>query len=122
MEKVSSHAMRLALPRRLSRLHPVFHVSMLEPHQPSQIPDRTVPPPPPVEVEGKLEFEVERILDLKIDRRRRCKLLYLVKWLGYDGTDEDTSWVPADELGNSTEAVADFHLQYPDRPGPISQL
>jgi hypothetical protein len=42
------------------RVHPVFHVSLLEPYKedgPLQ------PPPPPVEMEGALEYEVESILE-----------------------------------------------------------
>jgi len=38
------------------------------------------------------------------------------------GTDEETSWINANELGNATELVADFHLAYPSKPGPLSNL
>ena len=91
---------------------------MLEPHMPSSIPNRTEPPPAPVEVEGKLKYKITKILDTKVDKRRHCKLLYLVKWLGYEGTDEETSWLPADELGHTPDLVKDFHHRYPDKPGP----
>ena len=99
-------------------VHPVFHVSMLEPAPPSAIPHRTDDPPPPVEVDGDLEYEIAEILDTKIDKRRRCKLLYLVRWAGYEGTDEDTSWLTADELSHARELVQDFHNAYPDKPKP----
>ena len=92
---------------------------MLEPHHTSSIPNRTAEPPPPVEVEGELEYEIAEVLDSKLDRRRRCKLQYLVKWFGYEGTDEETSWLPADELGNATDLVMDFHRNYPAKPGPL---
>jgi len=91
---------------------------MLEPHMPSSIPNRTEPPPAPVEVEGKLKYKITKILDTKVDKCRRCKLLYLVKWLGYKGTDEETSWLPTDELGHAPDLVKDFHHRYPDKPGP----
>ena len=51
-------------------IHPVFHVSMLEPSTPNRIPSRVVSPPLPVEIDGSLEYEVEEILDSKLDRRK----------------------------------------------------
>jgi hypothetical protein len=45
-------------------------------------------------------------------------LLYLVRWPGYEGTDEETSWVLVTELGHSAELVTDFHSAYPAKPGP----
>ena len=91
---------------------------MLEPHTPSSIPNCTEPPPTPVEVDGELEYEIAEILDTKIDKCRHCKLLYLVKWLGYEGTDEETSWLPADELTHAPDLVEGFHQHYPNKPGP----
>jgi hypothetical protein len=105
-------------PDAMRTVHPVFHLSMIEPFTPSTIPNRTQEPPAAIEVEGDLEYEIAEILDSKLDRRRRCKLLYLVKWVGYEGTDEETSWLPADELTHAPDLVADFHKAYPDKPAP----
>ena len=105
------------------RCTPGFHVSMLEPAFPNTIPDRVQPPPPPVMVNDEPEFEISEILDTKIDNRRRaCKLLYLVRWTGYEGTDEETSWILASELGHASELVMEFHAKYPAKPGPLSKL
>src|ERR1700731_3167668 len=94
---------------------------MLEPEKPSNIPNRVQPPPPPVVIDGEPEFEISEILDSKIDKRRRpCQLLYLVQWTGYEGTDEETSWIVATELPHVSELVADFHTVYPNNPGPYS--
>ena len=42
-----------------------------------------------------MEYEVYRILDSKIDRRRKGSgLLYLVEWSGFDNTADATSWEP----------------------------
>jgi hypothetical protein len=110
----------LRLPEHLRSIHPVFHVSQLEPHTPNTIPNRDQPPPPPIEVDGEIEYEIAEILDSKIDNRRRsCKLLYLVRWSGYEGTDEENSWLLATELDNAQDAIADFHLKYPHKPGPV---
>ena len=102
-------------------MHPVFHVSQLEPAIPNTIPNRVQPPPPPVEIEGEPEYEIAKILDSKIDQcRRNCKLLYLVCWLGYKGMDEETSWLLAMELRHASDLVSDFHSRYPARLGPHS--
>ena len=102
-------------------IHPVFHVSMLEPSSPNSIPDCTQPPPPPVLIDGRPEYEISEILDSKLDNRRCiCKLLYLVRWFGYEGTDEETSWLPANELAYASNIVSDFHSKYPSKPGPLS--
>jgi len=104
-------------------VHPVFHVSPLEPAIPNTIPDRVQPPPPPVEVDGKPELEISEILDSKVDRcRKTCKLLYLVRWSSDEGTDEETSWLLAMELGNATELLEDYHVRYPDKPGPLASM
>jgi hypothetical protein len=95
---------------------------MLEPATPNTIPNRVQPPPPPVEIDGEPEFEISEILDSKIDKRRLCKLLYLIRWAGYEGTDEETSWLPASELGHASEIVENFHKSYPDKPGPLADL
>jgi hypothetical protein len=108
----SKLAFRLELPAQM-RIHPVFHVSLLEPHQENPFPGRTQPPPPPIELEHDVEWEVEEILDSRI---QRGKLQYLVHWLGY-GPHERT-WEPPDHLSNATEAVAEFHQRYPNRPAP----
>jgi len=102
-------------------VHPVFHVSQLEPAIPNTIPDWIQPPPPLVEVDGEPEFKISEILNSKVDRRcRTCKLLYLVRWSSYEGTDEETSWLLATELGNATELLKDYHVLYLDKPRPLT--
>ena len=113
----------LQLPDNLRTVHPVFHISMLEPATPSTIPDRVQLPPLPVFIDGELEFEITEILDSKVNQHRRnCKLLYLVCWTGYAGTDEETSWILATELGNAPELVADYHATYPTKLGPLHRV
>ena len=72
-----------------------------------------------LDVEGEPEYEISRIVDSKIDRRRACKLLYKVLWMGYEDTDEEFSWLPATELSHAMELVSDFHAAYPAKPGPL---
>ena len=93
---------------------------MLEPSTPNEFPNQTETPPLPVIIDREMELEILEILDSKIDKRRKCRLQYLVKWSGYEGTDEETSWIPTSELEHATESMADFHLTNPDKPGPSS--
>ena len=95
------------------KIHPVFHISLLEPYKSSLIPGRIIPPPPPVEVMTDTEWEVESILDSKYLRSR---LLYFVKWKGYPISDN--SWEPAVNLENSPILISKFHRLYPSKPGP----
>jgi len=121
--QVGSLSFTLRLPDSMRTVHPVFHVSQLKPAIPNTILDQIQPSLPPVKVDGELEFEISKILDSKVDRRRRtCKLLYLVCWSGYEGTDEETSWLLTTELGNATELLEDYHVRYLDKPEPLASM
>ena len=54
------------------------------------------------------------------NHRRSSSLLYYVKWAGYEGTDKENSWISASELTHANDLLRDFHLQNPDKPGPIN--
>ena len=112
--QVNDVAFRLDLPSHM-HLHPVFHVSLLEPFTSSSIPNRVVPPPPPVQLLDGPEYEVEAILDSKVIRN---KLHYLVDWSGY--SPNDRTWEPAENLNNAKETIIDFHRRYPDKPNQNS--
>ena len=49
--QVGTHSFTLQLPHRMRAVHPVFHVSMLEPTHGNVIPEQTQLPPPPVEID-----------------------------------------------------------------------
>jgi hypothetical protein len=117
--QVRKQSYTLRLPDSMCAVHPVFHVSQLEPSTRNIILNCVQPPPPPVEINGEPEFEISKILDSKIDNcQRTCKLLYLVHWSGYEGTDEETSWILATELEHTSELVSDVHSAYPAKPSP----
>jgi hypothetical protein len=113
-ERIGMQAYRLALPPAL-KIHPVFHVSLLEPHKVNIIAGRTVAPSPPVVIDDSPEYEVEAILDSKISRSR---LFYLVKWKGYP--DSDNSWEPEIHVQHATDLVEKFHTRYPTKPSPTN--
>ena len=112
LEQIGSSAFRLKLPSAI-KIHPVFHVSLLEPHVANPFPARVVDPPPALQVDGVEEFEVHEILD---SRFRRGKLQYYVDWVGYDVSDR--SWEPAGNLGHATAALRNYHQKFPSRPSP----
>jgi len=107
----SKMAFELELPPQW-RIHPVFHVSLLDPYQENRIEGRRqlVPEPPEI-VEGEEEYEVEEILDSKIVRK---KLLYYVDWKGYG--PEERMWEPAENLTHTDDAIAAYHRRHPERP------
>ena len=97
-------------------IHPIFHISMLEPSAPNKFLNQTETLPLSIIIDRETEFKISEILDSKIDKCHKCRLL--VKWTGYEGTNEETSWIPASKLKHVAESMADFHLTNPDKPGP----
>ena len=57
IRQVGTSAFHLDLPKSM-HIHPLFHVSLLEPHVPNTFPSRVVATPPPLHVDGLPEFEV----------------------------------------------------------------
>ena len=109
-KKLSDYNYRLQLPKN-TRLHPVFHVSLLEPAS------KDIKLATNVEVEGEPEYEVEAI---KAKRHGRKGDEYLVKWLGYD--EAENTWEPETNLVNCQRLLDEFHRRARNRPllkGPI---
>ena len=70
ISRPGTHSITLHLPDSMCSVHPVFHVSQLEPSVPNTILNRIQTLPPPVEIEGNLEYEISEILDSKVDQCR----------------------------------------------------
>ncbi|SPC63566.1 related to transposon-encoded proteins with TYA, reverse transcriptase, integrase domains in various combinations [Ustilago sp. UG-2017b] len=83
-EVISSHAYRLQLPPSM-KIHNV-----------------------------DMEYEVEQILDSKVDLRYCDPLFYLVRWVGY--RPDHNSWEPASNLTHAGDMIAEFHAANPTRP------
>src|SRR5690606_24904915 len=107
---VSPHAYKLDLPTAM-RSDRIQNVSLLDLASNNLFPGQVIPPPPPVEGNGKGEYLVDEILVSKLVRGR---LKYLVRWVGWPRAE----WQPA-ELYDKVKAVDDFHARYPDKPGPL---
>ena len=86
----STLSFTLHLPESMRSVHPVFHVSMLEPATSNTFSERIQPAPALVIIDGEPEYEISQIVDSKIDRRQACKLLYKVIWLGYEDTGDES--------------------------------
>ena len=84
----------LELPKRM-RIHPVFHISLLEPATPDAALQQDAPDLDPGIQEPV--YYVERILD---DRLVRGQRQYLVRWEGYGHTED--SWEPLENFNTKT--------------------
>jgi len=77
-DKLELHSYCIKLLHYLRAIHPVFHISQLEPVSPNQIPNCTKNPPSPIELDETLEFKVTQVLDSKFNRHRKDPLLYYI--------------------------------------------
>lgn len=96
---------KLEIPSTM-KFHDTFHFSKLkhfDQNDSVQFPNRSVEPPPPIQIDNSTEFEVESIT---AKRSFRGKTQYLVNWKGY-GPD-DATWEPISNLSNAQEAVRKF--------------
>ena len=99
IEIISKSAYRLGLPQSW-KIHDVFHVSKLRRYNRNEQKTPKYERPPPIEVEGNLEYEVEEILD---KRKRRNATEYLILWKGFP--KEDATWEPLRNLNNAKNAI-----------------
>lgn len=113
---ISKVAVQLALPPQLGRMHPVVHVSMIEPYRDgeAEFPGRQKPVmvQSPVAPGNESRFTVERFLAArKVDGR----VQYYIKWQGFP--DSENSWEPSyalqQDLGrkNYLEFIRQMKLQ-----------
>jgi len=97
LEKKGSKAYKLQILWRW-KIHPVFHVSLLEPYHASNRPNLKQPPGDPEDIEGDLEWEVEKIIKSEIisDTRKvrgsnkAMKEVWFVKWKGC--AEDENTW------------------------------
>lgn len=89
LEEVAPAAWKLQLPDSF-RIHPVFHVSQLKAvvgAGPSGFDTQAI------ELADQEEFEVEKIMDHKLVRRKEY---FLIRWRGYSAFED--SWEPLENL------------------------
>jgi hypothetical protein len=123
-KKLSPLTFELEMPTKYGRIHNVFHINLLHPYKEDKIEGRKATRPPPIEIEGEEEYEVEKILDGRMAGKKKT---YYVKWKGWE--EVHNTWEPIDNLGNAQEAINHFHNKNPrfswktsKRPSRISQV
>lgn len=100
-------------------IFPVFHVSLLEPYCRSVRPSRKQERPPPEDIEGELEYEVEEIIGSKKQSsgkraRKQQRVIYLIKWLGYP--ENECSWELVEVIEGSAKLIQSVDHAFPDMP------
>jgi len=106
------------------KIHPIFHVLLLEPYRASAREKREQPRRVPEDIKGDLESEVEMVVKgevitytRKVGRRYKefKELRYFIKWKGC--AEDENTWEPPEGLGNAQELVEEFQRQNPEMPG-----
>jgi len=93
-------------------IHNTFHISLIEHYQDNRFPLQIKEPPPPVQIEGEDEYELDEIIDSRLHYN---KLQYRAKWKG-NSPEHDKVWYPAENFNNAEHAVQQFHQRYPRKP------
>ena len=100
IKKVGTSSYKLDLPASMT-IHNTFHISLLEPYEDNKFPSQIQIPPPPIEIDGEPEYELEEIID---SRLHRDKLQYRAKWTGYS-PEHDKTWYPAENFENASITI-----------------
>jgi hypothetical protein len=85
------------------RIHPVFHVSLLEPAPPNAR-TRSVDIAPELQTD---EYEVEKIMDKTF---KKGKPYYLIHWKNFEHSEN--TWEPEENI--SPMLLAEYHRRNPD--------
>ncbi|KAJ9518956.1 hypothetical protein QJQ45_026201 [Haematococcus lacustris] len=106
LDLVGQVAVNLQLPVSMSRLHPVFHVSLIKPYTGTDVGFM----PPPVEwLDEEPVYYVERLLDHRHVHAGKAKE-YLVQWEGYDA--DHNTWEPRSNLVGCDKILAEYNAAH----------
>lgn len=108
-------AYELKIPSTM-KVHNAFPAHKLRKDPNNPLPGQVQDSPPPINVTGDDEWEVEEVLAV---RKQRNKLSYRVTW---SSRDIDLEWYPASDLKYAPFKLKSFHLANPDKPGPPASL
>jgi hypothetical protein len=101
--QISKVAYKLQLPPSW-KIHDIFHASLLTSYKETSHHRPNFLEPPPEIMEGKLEWEVEKIIKEHTYGQWKKKQ-YLIRWKGYLLTHDE--WVPAEDL-HTPELLTEF--------------
>ena len=102
-KKLGPVTYKLKLPKDM-KIHPVFHVALLE-KAPTSV--RTVESLP-TEPQEELEYDIETVLAGRLNKQGNPE--YLIKWTGYDATHD--SWEP--EANLTPDTLTEIREQHPE--------
>ncbi|KAJ9509347.1 hypothetical protein QJQ45_001810 [Haematococcus lacustris] len=117
---VGKAAVKLWLPDEWSRLHNVFHVSLVKPYRTD--PSGAVPGlagPPPVQwLDGEPQYTVEKVVGHRLEpskgkrkgKSKKRRLEFLVKWQGHG--DEHNTWELSTQLVGCQELMARYMAEH----------
>jgi len=112
LAKIGTSTYKLALlPSRA--IHNTFHISLLAPYQDNRFPSQIKGYPPPIQIEGEDEYELDEIIDSQLHYN---KFEYRAKRKSYS-PEYAKVWYPAETFNNTEHAVQRFHRHYPGKPG-----
>lgn len=107
--RLSPLVYKLCLPSYLSRLHPVFHVSLLEPYNSNPEFHAPSDPFPFGLAEDSTPLVIKAILD---SRKLGQRYEYRVSWQGL--SEDENSWLPLSDFPTtSNELLERFHRRHP---------
>ncbi|MGH6649449.1 DDE-type integrase/transposase/recombinase [Aquabacterium sp.] len=109
------YSWRIELPDSI-KVHNVLPSDRLRKASEDPLPGQVEEPPPPIQVTGDAEYEVQEVLASKTLRRR---LYYRVHWTGHD---PDPTWYPASNFKYAPHKLQVFHDKYPLAAGPPQRL
>ena len=84
----------------------MFHACLLSPYKETEEHGPNHTDLPPDLINGENKYEVEAIL---AHRKRGRQMLYLVKWKGYDPSNN--TWEPETNLSNADEILSEYKRQ-----------
>jgi hypothetical protein len=110
IELVGQNAARLDLPSHLKHVHPVVSVSLLKPFK-----QRAGSAPPPVFVDGELQYELDCITDNNLVTSRRKTVPPIVEFrVRWKGACDDT-WHEPSDFEHAQHALNEFLQKVPKR-------
>jgi hypothetical protein len=116
IERIGKVVYKVELPPNL-KMHNVFHVQLLKKYREN---GKVQPPPPPIEIDYSLEYEVERVLGhRKVKRGKQIRKEFLVKWLGYE--HEHNTWEPEKHLTHCEDLLADYWANVATSPQGVRE-